>query len=229
MSDSASLGRTLPNEDIHQDPPQFGLLDMVEAFTAMRHEYRGQAKEGRELTQQLQASTDEIRRLESKLQSLVACHSTDEAHKFVRLITELDIQLTRAVDATIKTEAAQRKQRLDEQSELRNAARSLSVIGRWFARPLILKIESTSQADDVEMPSVAEGLTLLLSRMREMLRDNEIERLDTIGLPFDAEHMNSIGRIESESVPPGHVAEQISPGYRWRGNMLRFADVRVSA
>ena len=228
MSDPVSLDRALPREDADQDPPQFGLLDMVEAFTAMRHEYRGQAKEGRELALQLQASTDEIRQLEAKLKSLVACHSTDETHHFVRLITELDTQLTRAVDATIKAEAGQRKQRLVQQSELRNVARSMSAIGRWSARRLIQQIESTNQADD-ETPSVAEGLSMLLARLREMLRENDIERLDTVGLPFDAEVMNSIGTVESSDLPAGHVVEQISPGYRWRGNMLRFADVRISA
>ncbi|MCP4512080.1 MAG: nucleotide exchange factor GrpE [Fuerstiella sp.] len=58
--------------------------------------------------------------------------------------------------------------------------------------------------------------------------ENEIERLDTLSLPFDAEVMNSIGTIESADLPPGHVGQQLSPGYRWRGNLLRFADVRIS-
>lgn len=216
------------DDQVDPSPPEFGILDVVEAFTAMRHEYRVQAKEGRELTGQLHASTDEIRQLEFSLKKLVACHSTDETHKFVRLLTELDTQLTRAVDATIKTEAARRQQQLDHLMGLRKVAESMGKIARRFARPLIQQIESSSEPLAGETSSVAEGFSLMLTRLRQMLQENEIERIDTLGLPFDAELMNSIGTVESADIPPGHVAQQLSPGYRWRGNLLRFADVRIS-
>jgi len=228
MSDSASLPHAMRDDQLDPRPPEFGILDVVEAFTAMRHEYRGQAKEGRELADQLNASTDEIRQLELSLKNLVACHSTDETHKFVRLITELDTQLTRAVDATIKTEGIRQRRQLDHQTGLREVAESMSPVARWFSRPLIKKISSTSESAPDETSSVAEGFSLLLARLRQMLQENEIERLDTLGLPFDAEVMNSIGTVESADVPLGHVAQQLSPGYRWRDNLLRFADVRIS-
>lgn len=228
MSDPASLPRSMRDDQIDQNPPEFGILDVVEAFTAMRHEYRGQTKEGRELAQQLLASTGEIRQLEVRLKDLVACHSTNEAHKFVRLITELDTQLTRAVDATIRTEATRRRQQMNQQTALQKAADSLSPVARWFARPLIQQIEPANEFLADETSSVAEGFSLLLARLRQMLKENEIERLDTLGLAFDGEVMNSIGTVESGDVPAGHVAQQLSPGYRWQGNLLRFADVRIS-
>ena len=46
------------------DEPQFGLLDVVEAFTAMRHEWRTQSKQNRDLAQSMQASTELLTRLD---------------------------------------------------------------------------------------------------------------------------------------------------------------------
>lgn len=227
MIDPASFPTAPPNEASDQSPPQFGLLDIIEAFTAMRHEYRGQAKDGRELAQQVLTSTDQIRQMELSLKSLVACHSTDEAHKFVRLLTELDTQLTRAVDAAIRTETVRQQQQRDQQTALQNIAKSMGPVARWFAGPLLKKIEPATDAVAHDVSSVAEGLSMLLARLRQMLHENEIQRLDTQGLPFDAEVMNSIGTIESKDVPTGHVAQQLAPGYRWRGNLLRVADVRI--
>ena len=42
------------------DIPEFGLVDVIEAFTAMRHEWRGQTREGRELAAAVAASTTQI-------------------------------------------------------------------------------------------------------------------------------------------------------------------------
>jgi len=61
-----------------------------------------------------------------------------------------------------------------------------------------------------------------------MMHEQEIERLDVQGQPFDADTMHAIGTVASTACPPGSVAEQLSPAYRWQGQLLRFADVRVA-
>jgi molecular chaperone GrpE len=59
------------------------------------------------------------------------------------------------------------------------------------------------------------------------MNEHHIQRFDALGQAFDAETMNAIGTVESHEYPAGHVAEQLSPSYRWRENLLRFAEVRV--
>jgi molecular chaperone GrpE (heat shock protein) len=49
-----------------------------------------------------------------------------------------------------------------------------------------------------------------------------------LGKPFDGTTMNAIGTVESTTIAAGYVAEQISPCYRWKSAVLRFADVRVA-
>src|SRR4051812_11910527 len=89
----------------HDDAPRFGALDIVEAFTAMRHEWRGQTKESRALAEQIQAAVASFQALESKLLAGVAnIRVTDngsqdaaEARPLVSLIVDTDHQLSRAV------------------------------------------------------------------------------------------------------------------------------------
>jgi molecular chaperone GrpE len=68
----------------------------------------------------------------------------------------------------------------------------------------------------------------VLARLRRSMKELRIERIETQGQPFDANIMNAIGTIESSEYPSGHVAEQFSPGYRWQGQVLSFADVCVA-
>ena len=127
MSDSAyhypSSEETSTEEDQTPDEvPQFGALDIVEAFTAMRHEWRGQTKESRELAEQIQAATAKLGDLEAKLLAQVAESSTDEARTLAKLVADTDHQLTRAVQAV---EQAEKNRRLRE-------AADASALERYF-------------------------------------------------------------------------------------------------
>jgi molecular chaperone GrpE len=69
---------------------------------------------------------------------------------------------------------------------------------------------------------------MVLARLRHAMREQGIERLEVMGQPFDADTMHAIGTTASTEFPAGCVAEQLSPAYRWHGQLLRFADVRVA-
>ncbi len=51
------------------DIPKFGLIDMVDAFTAFRHEYRTQAKESRVTAELLQTVSQQLAELTTSLRS----------------------------------------------------------------------------------------------------------------------------------------------------------------
>ena len=105
----------------------------------------------------------------------------------------------------------------------------MNPLARWFARPLLRFL--TEQRQRVDHPSesaAVEGLNLVLARLRRSMKESHIERVDTQGQSFDANIMNAIGTVKSSDHLSGHVVEQFSPGYRWRGRLLRCADVRVA-
>lgn len=215
-----------------EDVPRFGAVDIVEAFTAMRHEWRGQTKESRALAEQIQAATAHLQALESKLLASVADQRPADApaeKQLVLVIVETDHQLTRAAAALEQWEAHQRQRSLADAQALERYFAGMNRLARWFARPLLdfLSARNLASPAAVKSPAV-EGLDMVLARLRRMLHEQGIERLDVHRQPFDASTMHAIGSAATTDCPAGHVAEQLSPAYRWRGQIIRFADVRVA-
>ncbi|MGD9857515.1 MAG: nucleotide exchange factor GrpE [Planctomycetaceae bacterium] len=231
MSDSAVNLESVEEASVADEaPPEFGLIDVVEAFTAMRHEWRGQTKESQALAESLQAAVLHITELEAKLVALTAGSSHDEARKLAELVIDVDHQLTRAIAVAAQSEA---NRRLDDERALaaiRAYFEGMHLIARRFARPLLtFVINQRSGGGSAPHDGTIEGLNLLLARLRRAMKEHQLLRIETLGRPFDAETMNAIGTVESADHPAGHVAEQLSPAYRWRGSLLRCADVRVAS
>ena len=230
--DLSSSDETSIEEDQTQDEgPRFGAVDIVEAFTAMRHEWRGQVKESRDLAEQIQAAAATLKDLETKLlnREKEIVDDPSESARLAYLIAETDHQLTRAVRAIEQAETNRKLRAGAEAGAVEQCAAGMNALARWFARPLvaILREQRRAQETPAENPA-SEGLNLVLARLRRSMKEHNIERVETEGQPFDANTMNAIGTMNSSEHPSGHVAEQLSPGYRWRGQVLRFADVRVA-
>jgi molecular chaperone GrpE len=227
-ADEPSQYGTVPSSE---EVPQFGAVDIVEAFTAMRHEWRGQTKESRALAERLQAAAANIQALESKLLAVVADRGPDaEARPLALLIAETDHQLTRAVTAAEQWEAERRRREEADAKAVEACVAAMSGAARWLAHPLLtlLAAQRSAHAADEGHPTL-EGLNMVLARLRRMMREQGIERLDVQGEPFDADTMHAIGAVAATDFPPGHVAEQLSPAYLRHGEILRFADVRVAS
>lgn len=210
--------------------PQFGAVDIVEAFTAMRHEWRGQAREGRELAEQLETAVASIRSLESKLLACVANNRTDDSAKpLVDVIVETDHQLSRAAAAIEQWEMNRRLREAADANAVDHRFAGMSRLARWLARPLLetIMMQRGERGPVGEHPAI-EGLNLVLARLRRAMQEQSIQRIDVAGQPFDADTMHAIGAVASTDCPAGHVAEQLSPAYSWQGRLLRFADVRIA-
>jgi len=210
-------------------PPQFGLIDLVDAFTAFRHEFRSQVKESRTTNEKLREVSRQIAEVIHGLQrpASEASDQVDASARFVMTLIEFDIQWTRAVDAAVRNDQHLQKQQELSARAFTDAVAGLSSWQRWLAGPLIRRYRNAPPVIDQESSAMTEGLVILLSRLRQVLTEYQIERIDTLGQPFDAELMRSIGTMESASVPAGHVAQQLAPAYRRLGKVIRYADVRV--
>ena len=208
--------------------PQFGMVDVVEAFTAMRHEWRGQTKESRVMTDAVREAVTAIRELESTLSAAGPSGADDgTAEALAGTVAEIDHQLTRAVAAVGQWARRRADRKAADMRSLEERFGHMNAVARWFARPLLESVRELSAPPEGQA-ALAEGLDLVVARLRREMRQQGIERLDTPGEPFDATTMNAIGTVETADFPPGTVAEQLAPGYRWRGRLLRYADVRVA-
>jgi molecular chaperone GrpE (heat shock protein) len=215
--------------------PQFGLIDVIEAFTALRHEYRSQIKETRALSEQLEKTANRILGLESELSAAGRSSANGQAEesgqseRFAAALMELDIQLSRAVDAALVEEEFQQSRRKARSEAFERSINGLSRFARWSARPIIETIRQQEEIDRETSSTVAQGLAILKAKLQETLQDYDIERIETYGTPFDAELMKSFGVVSDQGLPSGHVFQQLSPAYVRNGKVLRFAEVRVTS
>jgi molecular chaperone GrpE len=73
------------------------------------------------------------------------------------------------------------------------------------------------------------GLMMIRERLWQTLGKEGLEPIDAKGAPFDPELHEAVAQQPGEDEPPGTVLEVVLPGYRFRGRVLRHANVVVAA
>ncbi len=211
-----------------------GAVDIVEAFTTLRHELKLQVRGGRELQQSLQ---DSLLRLEQRITSQSAAQSevgTSEGRKMAEAIADIEESLQRAIESIVPKPVNARSEgvvlkRYDQLvSKAPWIARAFA--GRWLEElraGIAQSIEAEKKSESTSDPS-HRGLELLLARVHRLMKQFEIERVNVLYKAFDAETMNAIDMVVAPDVASAHVAQQLRPLYLWRNITLRCAEVRIA-
>jgi|SRR5712671_3713911 len=118
-----------------------------------------------------------------------------------------------------------RKRAAKENAEYRDyavsdAARSLLPVVDSFT--LALK-NSAAKPEDLRT-----GVELIFKQLQDVLQKLNIERIPSQGEPFDPRVHEAIEMVETDEAPDHHVLEELQPGYRIKGRLLRPAMVRVA-
>lgn len=233
--------------------PTFGALDIVEAFTALRHEYRNQTKESRAVADGLvttSAKLDEsVARMETSIAAMQNASAADRSRssggagdedpssKFALRLAQIDLAVSRSVEAAGRALA---NIAVDDESKRSVSATdrlaSLGPLARFFCRRFAEQIDQESQQEyksnaenqRTTISNVVSGLAMTTQHVRQQLEKQGVERIDVTGKPFDGEIMRAVEVVESTTVPPGHVVEQLSPAYRFHNRILLYADVRIA-
>lgn len=209
----------------------------MEAFTAMRHEYRMQVTQNREIAELVERVVANLQELEANrtAESKNAKEADDsESRKLAEVIAQIDTQLTHAISAIERTSKSQQPVETNPYEAVAEFYGKMNFVSRQFARPLFKFVQSlhpprrvAAENSDSEH-GVLTGLNLLLAQVRGWMNQRQLERVDTPGESFDGSFMKAIGSVESDDVAAGCVAEQLSPCYRWRGDVLLPANVMVA-
>ena len=101
-----------------------------------------------------------------------------------------------------------------------DAARTLLPVIDNFS--LALKNASAKPQD------LRKGVELIHKQLQDVLQKLNVERIPSQGQPFDPNVHEAIEVVESDEVPDHHVLEELQPGYRIKGRLLRPAMVRVA-
>jgi molecular chaperone GrpE len=214
-----------------------GLLPLVEAFTALRHELKLQTKSARGTEDALQtalAGLDRAIEHFGNVEPQEQAAAEKAARPLVEALIGLDEAMRRGAQAVA---AAQRRltevtpQRLVEQLEQRFAQRSFWQRWRsrsWHADVIRCCRQVLAETQGPVLASLGDGYQLICARLQRTLAEHRIERMKCAGQSVDPTRMNVVELVDVLSVAPETVVDEIRPGYLWQGYVMRFAEVRAT-
>lgn len=208
-----------------QPTPQFGLIDVVEAFTAFRHEYRTQVSETRDLAKRFD---DLLNEWESRVATSRAVDSSQPEDKIVDALIEVDTQLSRVIEAVDSEMDLTHRLHQERYEHLQTAAAAMPRWRRRFAAPLLDALKQLGSEPTPKPSAGLDGLRIVATKVRAAMEQVGIGRIDTVGLPFDATRMRCVTAVDDPKHASEHVIEQILPGYVRGESVLRFAHVKIA-
>ncbi|MGA2032283.1 MAG: nucleotide exchange factor GrpE [Thermoguttaceae bacterium] len=220
----------------HAGSRPVGLLQLVEEFTALRHEVKLQTKSSRglaERTEQALSAMEQAMALFRAVEAKEAEAGRRAAKPLVESLVELDEALARG-RAVIDT--AHRRILEDlagpVQEQLDNQWLRLPWWRRWLCRSWYrgareLLVRRTALAHRDIFDSLVEGYGLILGRLQRAMKKAEVYRIQCVGKLVDPNVMTVVEVVDDPLRPPGLVVEEVRPGYYWKDKVLRFAEVRA--
>jgi molecular chaperone GrpE len=212
LTDLASSGCASPEQPRHEP---VDLFTLVSQFTALRHEVNMQTRAARAAVEQ-------------NAEVLKQISEPDNNSAALRPIAKGLIDIADALSLSL-----QHLEKFDDTAEP-----LLRDLNRGERRGLLGRIFSSGAMDASPSPALeklrqlvaaaADGYALSLRRVERLLPDLELEPMACLGELFDPETMEVVEAVGDTEQPPGFVVEEVRTGYRWRGQVLRFAQVKVA-
>lgn len=98
-----------------------------------------------------------------------------------------------------------------------------------LAGDLLTVLDSLELAlGQVKDDNLIRGLGLVHREFAGIMARHGLEPVESVGLPFNPREHEGAGYVEGTVFPPGHVAQELRRGYRFGGELLRPATVRVA-
>ena len=236
-SECDSLDERAADEEGPDEP--VGLYQLVEQFTALRHNMklltkavRGTEERNEATLLSLQAAIEQFRGVKLKEEQA----ADKAARPLVEVLVELDESLQRCRSVI---ERAKRRLLEDVNAELEEGRNRLDELFRtqpWWRRRLCRpwheaarKLYSHHAADTYRniFDSLLEGYDLIENRLRRTMQQRSIVRMQCLGERADPNRMTVLEVVSDPSRRPGTVIEEVRPGYCWDGRVLRFAEVKA--
>jgi molecular chaperone GrpE len=118
-----------------------------------------------------------------------------------------------------------RKRAAKENAEYRDYA--VSDAARYLL-PVVDSFTLALKNSAAKPEDLRKGVELIFKQLQDVLQKLNIERIPAQGEPFDPRVHEAIEMVETDEAPDHHVLEELQPGYRIKGRLLRPAMVRVA-
>ena len=116
----------------------------------------------------------------------------------------------------------------------RRVEREAEASARSGKRQMILSLLDIIDSFDralshtTEGAAVSEGYKAIYRKLLGLLQSQGVTPFESIGESFDPAVHEAIGTVETDEYEAGTVADEVQRGYRWGGDVLRPARVRVA-
>jgi molecular chaperone GrpE len=87
---------------------------------------------------------------------------------------------------------------------------------------------AAQSAQGGNLASLQAGIAMIQQQLKSALAEAGLEEMDASDKPFDPAFHEAVSQQESDSMPEGHVIQQIRKGYKFRDRLLRPSAVIVA-
>jgi molecular chaperone GrpE len=230
-------GTLAPGTLSEQEAParDFGIIDLVEEFTALRQEVKLQTKSGRGLLEQTETTLAALRQAIEQFRS-VEPKEAQAVWKAGKALAEALADLDEAIERGHRE--IERARHLIAELSIRALEDALNDLHRrrsWIRRRLlrayhgeVMDVVRRDSATRHELfDSLQEGYSLIQKRLRRAMASEQVERIPCDGNAVDPELMTVLEVVELPDQEPGTVVKELRRGYTWRGRVIRYAEVQA--
>lgn len=79
-----------------------------------------------------------------------------------------------------------------------------------------------------EVKALADGIQMVIRQFLDTLSKLGVERVPSVGAPFDPALHEAVQHVETDEYPPGSIAIEVQPGYKQGDRLVRPAMVFVA-
>lgn len=237
-------------EETIQEQPRIGLYGLYEALIAQRHELKLYTKASRSLEEAngkaieaMEKASGEYR--DFQVRTLQAANRTEEAvfealKPAILALTECEEAIARISDAfqdvRLGIQDAVGKILTKQAEETRSTISPFRrfLLGNSLDSVFVRMREPLSRELEDMLSSLVEGFELLRTRIERLFSRHGIVRIGAPGKPVDPETMNTVSLLARSDLPPdsppiqpGHIAQVLRYGYKWKNKIIRFAEIIV--
>ena len=138
---------------------------------------------------------------------------------------ERDSYYDKYVRAHAEFENAKRRMEKDKVDFLKYANESFVVDLLPIIDSLDMSERHIKEAKDFK--AVQEGVDMIHVQIQKFLKDIGVERVKTVGEKFDPNLQEAVETIDDKDKEEGTITEELKPGYKFNGRLLRPASVRI--
>ncbi len=155
---------------------------------------------------------------------------SEELEEKTRLLEEKEKELEELRDLYVRKLAEFDNYRKRTQREFVELVKNANADLILQLLPVVDDLERSLKVaeEGTTLEAFVEGVRMIYQKFVDVLAKQGVQRIESVGQPFDPHKHEALMQVEKEGVEPGTVVDEHQPGYLLNDRVLRHAKVIVS-